>query len=280
MLFETLLFLTIALSPNPILWKLIFALLLAIALSNPKLKSKIPMFMSNFRLKDILIIHKLNFHYNIAADSRAVFREASAEFNKGINLILGPNGTGKTTLLKTIAGVVDSDKGSVYFNDLDLLSLPPHIRPCYFINQNPMDSLAPNLTVTENLFVHYNDFGALSIINNKHDVIIHLMSRLDHYDIPLIRPINDSFWDKSVVTLSGGEAHCIALYCAILSASPILLADEPTNGLDTQNYEQLTTLLKAYSRDHTVLLTSHDARLEALADRKYRVGGLKIEQIC
>jgi ABC-type lipoprotein export system ATPase subunit len=78
------------------------------------------------------------------------------------------------------------------------------------------------------------------------------------------------------MTLSGGEAHCVAFYCALLSGNPILLADEPTTGLDANNFKRLTTLLNALAKDRIVLLTSHDSRVTPLANRHFTVGGGKI----
>lgn len=277
-LFETLLFLTIAVSPNPMLWKLIFAVLLLLALAKPNIGAIgiLTSFRKPFALQD-LKIRDLSIHYDIGSERREVFNKASGEFSLGVNLIRGPNGTGKSTLLKSIVGLVHPSEGKLTYDGQDLSRIARHLRPCFLLQQNPMDTLAQELTVTENLFVAFDHAAPMALGFRPQAVLGELMSRLHDLEVSPIRSKNDSFWKKPVMTLSGGEAHCVAFYCALLSGNPILLADEPTTGLDANNFKRLTTLLNALAKDRIVLLTSHDSRVTPLADRRFTVGGGKIQ---
>lgn len=223
-----------------------------------------------------LKIHGLSVHYDIGTDRREVFSNASSDFSLGVNLISAPNGAGKSTLLKTIAGLVKADKGQLACDGIDLLRVARHARPCFLLQQNPMDTLAPELTVAENLFVALNNTAPFALGFNKQSVLTVLILQLEKLGVRPIRSARDSFWNKPVVTLSGGEAHCVAFYCALLSGFSVL-ADEPTTGLDEENFERLTTIMTALSTDRIILLTSHDSRMTSLANKHFTIRAGKIE---
>ena len=275
--FESLLFFTIAVSPNPRLWKLIFALLIFLSLARPEIWS-LSFFEKIFKPAKLLYldIEGLSFHYDIGSEKREVFNMASGKFHPGINLIRGPNGTGKSTLLKAIAGLIKPSAGHMKYNGFDFSRAPQHLRPCFLVQQNPMDTLAKELTVTENLFVAVTSMSPAALGLNPSVVLKKLMSLLSQLGVSPIRPEQDSFWNKPVMTLSGGEAHCVAVYCALVADSSILLADEPTTGLDDENFRRLTTLLRAFATERIVFLTSHDSRVTEFADHLYTVGNGRI----
>ncbi|MDH4316833.1 MAG: ATP-binding cassette domain-containing protein [Desulfobulbaceae bacterium] len=277
-LFETLVFFTIATSPNPMLWKLIFAILLLLSLAKPGLIPSwgLTHFVGTNKLTE-LSIEGLWVTYVIGSERREVFNAASANFSPGINLIRGPNGTGKSTLLKSIAGIVKPIEGQIHYNGNNLLSVPQHTRPTFLLQQNPMDTLASDLTVAENLFVALEKAAPLDLGFNKNRVLSELMSQLHDLGVSPIKTETDSFWNKQVMTLSGGEAHCVAFYCALLTRAPVLLADEPTTGLDDGNFQRLTTIMRALAKDRVILLTSHDTRVDVLANREFLVGEGKIK---
>lgn len=286
--FETLLFFTISVSPNPMAWKLLFSVLLLFALARPSARAfAFLMRWGRPIAHEALCVEDLCVHYDIGSERRVVFDGATAEFAQGINLIRGPNGTGKSTLLKTIYGLVAPTSGQVRCNGQNLVHVAPHRRPCYILLQNPMDTLGiPNnrtggrqdagLTVAENLFEAWRAASPIRLATHPEVVLKPLCAKLAAMGVSPIRPVDDPFWMKPVASLSGGEAHCVAAYCAILSDAALLLADEPTTGLDEENFLKLTALLKAIGKERIVLLTSHDTRVSPLADRSFVVGGGQI----
>lgn len=275
--FETLIFFTIANAPNPMLWKLIFAFLLLISLIKPNFQTPLRRGQAVKKSKmNKLSVKNVSVTYDIGSERREVFNTASAEFYEGINFIRGPNGTGKSTMLKSIAGIVKPIEGQVYYDGRDLLRVPQQDRPSFLLQQNPMDTLASDLTVAENIFVALHQASPLSLGFNKNKSLSHLILKLESVGVSPIKDPTDPFWNKLVVALSGGEAHCVAFYCALLSSAPILLIDEPTTGLDYVNFRRLKTIMKVLANDRIVLLTSHDNRVATLADRQFMVGKGKI----
>lgn len=276
-LFETVLFLTIAFTPNPILWKLIFALLLVIGLARwGDLPRLLPCSTGPVLQTHKFSLHDLHVCYDIGTERRDVFVNSSAVFGTGINLILGPNGTGKSTLLKTIYGEIQQRSGRLIWNEQELSHCASHQRPIYFMKQNPMDSLSPELSVSQNLFLANRVARTWEIKFSYRGIVSTLQEQLAIHGLNTIYGKADPFWDKPVRTLSGGEAHCVAAYCALMADAKILLADEPTTGLDLKNFDELTKLFRILAEDRIILLTSHDHRVDELARSRYTVGNGKI----
>jgi ABC-type glutathione transport system ATPase component len=272
--FETLLLWTIAVSPSPIVWKLIFALLLGIALTDWHKDRFSPLKAKNENLDSQgLSVTNLNVTYDIGGEKRVVYSDSDANFCHGVSLIVGPNGAGKSTFLKVIAGFKAPNSGTAIFRGSDLLALSPHERSCFLIHQNPIESLSENLSVVENLYAAYSDKRPWRFNFGCGNMVSTLTERLTHYSLKPIYPVNDSFWFKPVKTLSGGEAACVAVYCALMAKTPLLLADEPTTGLDQNNFEKFTELIKALGKEKIIILTSHDHRVHGIADCIYKIQG-------
>ena len=154
------------------------------------------------------------------------------QINSGERIALkGANGSGKTTLIKIIQGDLEFSSSNVY------RAIPNAV----YIDQD-YSLINNNLSVYEQA-QHYN-INALQ----EHDVKIRLNRFLFGKDV----------WDKSCDSLSGGERMRLALCClTIKNAAPdIIILDEPTNNLDIQNIEILTSAINEY--EGTLLVVSHD----------------------
>lgn len=276
--FAIIIFTTIAKTPNPILWKLIFSIILVLILIKPKMKLHKYQNIPDKNIQSTLLyIHNICVHYDIGPERRIVFDQANAEFPIGLTMIRGANGSGKSTMLATIAGLIEPTSGGMFYQGKNLLHEQPALRPVYIMHQDSMKTLAPHLTVTENLIAAFPRSTTVSIAFNH--VIAHLNTTLEKdYNTKLLRSIGDSFWNKPVANLSGGEAQCVALYCALLSGASILLIDEPTTGLDDVNYRKLIGLLEALKKDRIILLTSHDTRVIKVADHIYTITDYNLER--
>ncbi len=143
------------------------------------------------------------------------------EVRKGEILgIIGPNGSGKSTLLKSITGIARIFKGSIKFNDVELVGKTPEEITKHGIAYAPQtDNIFPNLTVHENL-----ELGGY-LIKDK----LELNQRLEMI-YSIFREITP-FKSKKANLLSGGERQMVALSRALMIKPQLLLLDEPTANL-------------------------------------------------
>ena len=147
--------------------------------------------------------------------------------------ILGPNGVGKSTLLKMLLGELEPDTGSV--------DLGTKLQVAYFDQQRAV--LDPEKTVADNL-----NFGSDTITINGRSR--HVMSYLQDFLFPPARV------RSPVKSLSGGERNRLLLARLFIQPANLLVLDEPTNDLDVETLELLEELLCNY--DGTLILVSHD----------------------
>lgn len=171
------------------------------------------------------------------------------EVLKGINLeishggifsILGPNGSGKTTLIKSVLGMVIPDSGAIaidgqtiknnykYRNDIDYL---PQIA-----------NFPENLNVSE-LIAMIKDMRSAKDTNE--DELVEMFK---------LKP----FWNKKLSQLSGGTKQKVNIVLAFMFNSPLIILDEPTNGLDPISHLRLKNLINSQKdKGKTILITSH-----------------------
>lgn len=131
-------------------------------------------------------------------------------------VIVGPTGSGKTTILNLITGLVKPDSGSILLNGIDITNNPVHLRRTGYIFQKP--SLLPHLDVYENIV-----FGLAKKDRNKKGAQV--IGLLDHLGIShLIR--------RNISDLSGGELQKISLARTLVTDPQVILMDEPLAHID------------------------------------------------
>jgi branched-chain amino acid transport system ATP-binding protein len=132
--------------------------------------------------------------------------------------ILGHNGMGKSTLLRTIVGLLPAWRGSVMFEGRAMEHLPAHLRVRAGIGYVPQGrQIFPNLSVRENLH-----FSAIAKSRNRMDAETEVLQEFPE----LVRLL-----DRSGGALSGGEQQLLALARALAGGPRLLLLDEPTEGI-------------------------------------------------
>ncbi len=184
-----------------------------------------------------------------------------------LTALLGPSGTGKTTLLKLIAGLLHPDAGDIRLGDRSLLPLPPERRKVVLVFQAAL--LFPHLTVAQNI-----GFG-LRMQGLPRDVIARrthaMLDRLHLTGLGARRPD----------ALSGGQTQRVALARALILEPDLLLLDEPLSSLDPGLREAMRALIRSLQRELgvTTLVVTHDqAEAVALADSIALMQGGRIVQ--
>lgn len=178
---------------------------------------------------------------------RTVLDRVSLEVATGeVVALLGPSGVGKSTLLRVLAGLLVADGGSVWLDDRDITDLPSHRRNIGLVFQD--EQLFPHLTVAQNV-----GFG-LRMRRGEREAIA---ARVDELLVVVGLP---EFGQRSVATLSGGEAKRVALARSLAPRPAVLLLDEPLTGLDRDLHDRLAGELADVLRatGTTALLVTHD----------------------
>jgi len=175
--------------------------------------------------------------------------EVDIEIKKGeFATIFGKSGTGKTTILRMLAGLVDPEEGfiqvddEVWFDSRSKINLPPQKRQIGFVFENY--ALFPNMTVRQNL--------EFALPHNK--------KKTDFADELLYMAGLEEFADRRPTELSGGQKQRVALIRAIARQSKVFLFDEPLSALDAETRLRIQDeILQIYRRfGTTTILVSHD----------------------
>ena len=203
------------------------------------------------------------------------------EVLKGIDLtinqgevvsIVGPSGAGKTTLLQILGTLDRPDSGQVLFDGIDI-SAYKEKQLSAFRNQHigfvfQFHQLLPEFTAVENVMMPALIGGA-----SMNDARQRAMEMLDYLHL------TDRATHKPA-ELSGGEKQRVAVARALVNRPQVILADEPSGSLDTQNKEELHRLFFDL-RDQlgqTFIIVTHDETLAATTDRTIRLRDGRVEQ--
>lgn len=169
--------------------------------------------------------------------------------------LLGHNGAGKTTIMKIISGYLEADQGDVF---LDGISLNQDAK----LLQQHLGYLPENLPVYPEMTVaEYLDYAAdlKGLKANKKVAEIKRAIKATDLSAKLLAPIE---------TLSRGYKQRVGVAQAILGKPKLLILDEPTNGLDPEQTQQMRKLIKEIAEDATVILSTHIMQeVNALCDR-------------
>lgn len=169
--------------------------------------------------------------------------------NGGIFAILGPNGSGKTTLIKAILGMVLPNKGKISVLGDSIKNKWKYRQEIEYLPQ--IANFPGNLKVKE-LITMIKD------LRNKPSEESHLITLFG------LEP----FLDKKLANLSGGTKQKVNIVLTFMFDSPIIILDEPTNGLDPQAVIHLKELIRQEKqKGKTILVTSHIMQfVEEVAD--------------
>ena len=170
-------------------------------------------------------------HLSINFGTRHLLSDVNFYLEEGKKAgVIGINGTGKSTFLKVLAGVIEPDAGRLTRNPNTQISYLP---------QNPV--MDDNATVLEQVFLHFpKEFRELSEYEAK----------------SMLTKLGLSDHDQKVGTLSGGQRKRVALVSALVHPADILILDEPTNHLDSEMVAWLEERLRAFRGG--IVMVTHD----------------------
>ena len=170
-----------------------------------------------------------------------------------ITVLLGPSGCGKTTLLKIAAGLLEPDRGRVYFNGVDYTRVPAERRDVGMVFQDL--ALFPHMSVFENVAFGLRVRGVRGLeLERRVREVLDLVG------------LDRSFYNRRVTELSGGQQQRVALARALVIEPKVLLLDEPLAHLDYKVKQRLLEEVRRIQRSLriTTIYVTHD-QLEAMA---------------
>ncbi|MGN7476260.1 ABC transporter ATP-binding protein [Solibacillus silvestris] len=189
--------------------------------------------------------------------TRKIFDNFNLAVQKGKLIgLLGPNGTGKSTLLKMMSGILPIEEGAIYLFDMPLQKMKQIERAKYICYMPQTTHLETNFTVEQVVkmgrYPHKKRFGNWTTEDTEA-----VERAIDFTGIAHLK-------DRLLPSLSGGERQLVYLTKAIAQDAPVLLLDEPTSDLDIYHQIIVTEVLKKLVADgKTIVAAIHDINLAA-----------------
>lgn len=187
-----------------------------------------------------------------------ILQGVNVEVQKGEAIaILGRNGAGKTTFLKTIMGLVNTRSGSILLEGESLVGKPTYHIAKMGIGYVPEDyGVFDELTIEENL--------KIAMWQEDHETLARRDQVLDLF------PDLKVAYKRLAKTLSGGQRQMLSIARALVNDNKIILIDEPSKGLAPVVVERLGLALREISKEKTILLVEQNFSLAcAVASRYY-----------
>jgi len=174
----------------------------------------------------------------------------------GLTALVGPTGSGKTSVLAAIAGQIASASGTICVPGS---ALGPDASSIAWAAQKPL--LLPG-TLAENLALARPDTSREAILEAATTVGLSALLMRRGLDLPI---------EPGGAGLSGGERRRIGIARAILADRPLILLDEPTADLDAASAAEIAALIERLGRERALVIATHDSQLVALAQAVVRL---------
>ena len=209
---------------------------------------------------ELLRIENLTKLYGTGVNTVRALDNVSFTVDKGeFTAIIGPSGSGKSTLLHILGGVDKPTAGHVYLNDCDVYAQNEEQLAIFRRRQVGLIyqfyNLIPVLTVEENITLPLLLDGGKTNQDRLEELlgVLKLKERRGHLPNQL----------------SGGQQQRVSIGRALINAPAVVLADEPTGNLDSQNSQEIVELLKLSNRKYkqTLIVITHDENIALQADR-------------
>ena len=220
-------------------------------------------------METLLKLKNVNLKYQTGNDQIKVLNNINLETKKNESIsIVGESGSGKTSLIMLIGGLEKASSGKIYFENQEITKL----------NEDEVSKirrknigiifqsfyLIPNYTAVENVALTLE----LNNLKNPYDRAKELLDRFG---------LKNRF-NNLPSQLSGGEQQRVAIARAIAMKPKLILADEPTGNLDSENSQMIADILFKYIKEESssLIMVTHDPKLANKAKRKIKIKDGKI----
>ena len=193
----------------------------------------------------------LSFKYDKKA-SKLILNSLNLNFIEGsVNVLLGLNGCGKTTLIKLLAGLEKPTEGSIIYGDKDLKDIKIRDRAKIFAYVPQQANVTNDIPVRQ--YLSYGTTNTLAFYEHPGK------EEMEKVEAIANRLNITRLLDKNLGEISGGELQIVLIACALIQNTEILLLDEPTSALDMKNQNLVLSILKDVAKEgKTIILSSHN----------------------
>ena len=221
-------------------------------------------------MSTLLKLKKVNLKYQTDKETIKVLKDIDLTTKKKDTIsIVGESGSGKTSLIMLIGGLEKATSGKIFFQDQEITALSEdevsEIRRKHIGIVFQSFYLIPNYTAVENVALTLE----LNKLKNPEKQAKELLDRFG---------LKNRF-NNLPSQLSGGEQQRVAIARAIAMKPELILADEPTGNLDTENSIMISEILFKYVKDEgsSLIMVTHDPKLADKAKRKIKIKDGKIK---
>ena len=193
----------------------------------------------------------LSFKYE-KKDTDYIWNGINLDIQKGtINVLLGLNGCGKTTLIKLLAGLLKPLNGTISYDDTDLQKIKIKDRAKKYAYVAQQSNVTNDVPVKQ--YLSYGTTNTLAFYEHPGKEEMALVEKT-------AKKLNIShLLDKNLGEISGGELQIVLIACALIQNTEILLLDEPTSALDMKNQFLVLSILKEVAKEgKTIIFSSHN----------------------
>ena len=223
--------------------------------------------ISHKKKNSFLSLENISFSFN---KNHQILDNISLNIPRGQILgLLGPNGTGKSTIMNIISGVIKPNYGKIKIKGNDVTSLPVYLRTRKFnISIIPQfGGLFSSMTTEQNLKA-----VAEILIQDKSFINMKINELISKFELDSVKKIQAKY-------LSGGQKRRLVIAMGLISKPEIILMDEPLAALDPQTIQMLQNTIVKLQTDLnlTIIITDHQARdLLAICDKAIIISNSKI----
>ena len=194
----------------------------------------------------------LSFKYDKKA-GKSVLNSVNLEIKEGtINVLLGLNGCGKTTLIKLLAGLEKPTSGTILYDGQDLQTIKIKDRAKKFSYVPQQANVTSDVPVRQ--YLSYGTTNTLAFYEHP-----------GKEEMKWVEEVAEKLHishllDKNLGEISGGELQTVLIACSLVQNTPIMLLDEPTSALDMKNQNLVLSILKDVAKEQkkTIILSSHN----------------------